>query len=67
MEQWSSALAAMVILPAYYLSSPTYDQWSFSPIKRFLHSLNRILTPTSVLWHNMENMLSVMILNYHNK
>ena len=49
-------------------TSPTYDQWSFSPVIRFLHSLQ--LNPnanTCAMWYNMKIMLSVMIMNYHNK
>ena len=40
-------------------SSPTYDQWSFSPVIRFL--LSPIEPKYQHLWWNIKNMLSVMI------
>ena len=45
-------------------SSPTYDQWSFSSVEKVSP-----LPQSNPLWNrtNMENTLSVMILNYHNK
>ena len=50
-------------------SSPTYDQWSCSPVIKFLYST--IEPKRQHLCHvvkdNMESLLSAMILFYHNK
>ena len=64
--QWFSAFTA--ISHAAYKNlglSPTYNQWSFSAVIRFLHST--IKPNIHAMWYDMKNIISVMMLHYHNK